>query len=297
MVPFFKVAYIFLIKKYTHENDLFIRSLRLFMFLGYSLIDRINGFDLDGAKFVIKRLAELHAVPIALKFKNPELFENRVKKHCQIFAFPAFSADMKERAKNPPEWLEYVAQQEKCKPYFELLCKLLGEIVQGNFFERPHAEPFATFAHCDFWVNNTMHIIKDGKLIKSKFIDFQMYRYGSAICDLIHFIFASCQNKVSGNHLDDLLKYYHTHFIDVLEKLGCNTIPFEYEKFLERVEIEAPAELLHTIVMAVPIQGKKGVANISVDNDDFEVQGSLTVEAKEKIAHEVYEFGKRGWIK
>lgn len=260
------------------------------------MIDRLIGFDLEGAKFVIKHLVQLHAVPMALKLKKPDVFENKIKKHCLISSMGLTSEDEQIQRK-PPEWLSYLAQQEKCKPYFKLFCEILGRMDSTNFFARPHAEPFATFSHSDMWVNNSMHITKDDNIEVTKFIDFQLYQYGSAISDLIHFIFDSCPNHVSRDHLDELLKYYHTLLVEILQELGCDTTEFGYRAFLDRVEIEAPAELIHSIFLAVPILGRKGEANISVENDDYAVEGAVTQEANEKIAHVLYEFGKRGWLK
>lgn len=261
------------------------------------MIDRIIGFDLDGAKLILKDLALFHAVPVALKLKDPKKFEDRVKKACAITPFG--EPPKRDASEKPPEWLTHIAQDDKSKPYFNGVCAMLQNMPK-DFFEKPFAEPFATISHCDMWVNNTMQLQKNGSLVRNKFVDFQLYRYGSAICDVIHFIFASCQNYVSSDHLDDLLKFYHTQFVEVLKKHGCAVQQFEYSKFLERVEIEAPAELMHTIVMAVPIQGKKGVANVNLEDEDGggkAVDVDISVEAKQKIVHDVYEFGKRGWIK
>lgn len=114
---------------------------------------------------------------------------------------------------------------------------------------------------------------------------------------MILFIFTSCQNDVSRNHFDDLVKHYHTQFINCLETLGADTLPFEYEQFLQRVDIEAPAEVIHSLIMAVPILGKKRVQSIDTQGDVLEIEGAVTQEAREKIVNLVAEFGKRGWIK
>lgn len=257
------------------------------------MIDRVTGFDLEGAKLILRDLAQLHAIPLALKIKKPEVFDDKVKKYCEL---KSFSLSIKNKPQRP-KWIEYLFQEEKSKPYLEDLSKCLGNLGKGDFFARPFVEPFASLAHCDMWVNNTMQTKKNGLLIKNKFVDFQLYQYGSTICDVVFFIFASCQNDISRDHFDDLMKYYHTQFIDVLENLHCDTTPFEYSKFLERLDIEAPAELVHTLCLAVPIQGKRGEANINVEGDNIEKEGSLTEETKEKMLHEVCEFGKRGWIK
>lgn len=264
-------------------------------FLGYKMLDRLIGFDLEGAKFVIKHLAEFHAIPIALKLKKPDVFENKVKKNCLMEKF--ISTPQTQQNLKPPEWLQYVAQDKKCEPYYEILCKILSQTTGDDFFKRPHAEPFSTIAHSDLWINNTLHIEGNGKLLKTRFVDFQLYQYGSGICDLVHFIFGSCQCVVSRDHFDELLKYYHTIFIGTLDQLGCDKTEFEFDKFLERVDVEAPAELLHTLYIEVIIKGRIGEASMDVKDESFKKEGAVTQEARDKIVHDVYEFGKKGWIK
>lgn len=269
------------------------------MSAGYSNIDRNNGFDLEGAKLLLRDLAQFHALPIALRIKSPEVFDKKVKKNCEIFphVFPTDyqGAAIEAQTPKPPEWLDPIGRDEKSKPYLQGVRKALLE--RNPLASRLAGPPFISIAHNDMWVNNTMQIVKAGKLSKNKFIDFQLYEYGSAICDLIFFIFGSCQIDVSRDHFDYLLKYYHSAFVETLVKHGCDSTPFVYRKFLERVNIEAPTELIHSLYLAVPIHGKKGVANVDVTKDDFEVEGAVTQEAIQKIVYMVYEYGRRGWIK
>jgi hypothetical protein len=45
----------------------------------YTTVDRTQGFDLDAAKLIITDLAQFHAVPLALKFEKPDVFEREIK--------------------------------------------------------------------------------------------------------------------------------------------------------------------------------------------------------------------------
>lgn len=148
----------------------------LYKFLGYANIDRIVGFDLEGAKLVLNSLAQLHAVPIALKLKKPDVFQNQVKMNCVIYPFVMpESATSDDQTQKPPEWLPYIAKDKQTLPYYEDVCEALVKSTERDFLARPHVEPFASFSHCDMWVNNTMQLAKDRKLTKNKFVDFQMY--------------------------------------------------------------------------------------------------------------------------
>lgn len=57
------------------EAALILDNLKL---QGYQMGSRRNGFDSDHVEFVLSRLAQFHGVPIALKMKKPELFEEKL---------------------------------------------------------------------------------------------------------------------------------------------------------------------------------------------------------------------------
>lgn len=44
----------------------------------------ITGFDLDTAKYILKNLATLHGVPLALKLKRPKEFKEKILPHINI---------------------------------------------------------------------------------------------------------------------------------------------------------------------------------------------------------------------
>lgn len=271
------------------------------IFLGYGNIDRVIGFDLDGAKLVLKDLAVFHAVPLALRLTKPDVFDSKVKPNCLQLVMPEFP-----KPKDPPpksEWMIYIEQQEECKPYIEQITKLMEDMFNGDkpnaFLDRPCDELAGSILHCDMWSNNTMQKFEEGKLVQNKLIDFQIYMYANFICDLIFFVWSSVQYDVVKEHHDELIELYHKYFCDTLEKLGCDTTPFEMTKFLEMINHHAPSEFFHIVFMATPIQGPRGEFAMKMDEDDMSEMmktALVTLEAKEKIAQVVYEFGRRGWI-
>lgn len=117
---------------------------------------------------------------------------------------------------------------------------------------------------------------------------------------MIFFIWSSIQYDDLKDHFDDLLELYHKHFYKTLEELGCDTTPFGFSNFLEVIENDAPYEFIHLLYMTVPIHGRRGEASVDMNKEDWSsmiTEDATTIEAKEKIAKIVYEFGKRGWIK
>lgn len=277
------------------------RNLTFLIFSDYDNVDRIIGFNLEGAKRVLSDLASFHAIPTALRIKKPDVFEEKVKKYCYKPPFPEFPIQ-----ENPPkpEWYKYLEQSEECKPYMEKF-KELWTCVEKNegpnaFMDKPSIEPFTSIYHGDMWCNNTMQQYKNGKLFMNKLVDFQVFMIASIICDVIFFIWSSVRIDIAIDKFEELLDWYYQQFIDTLERHGCDTTPFERSKFQEALEKSAPHEFLHIIMMASVVHAPRGKPMFDTAEEDVEKMFELSVtsdEAKQKMKTVIIEFGEKGWIK
>lgn len=268
----------------------------MYFFLGFSNIDRQIGFDLETAKKIIKDLASLHAVPLALKLKKPELFEQTIKRYCTENEFPNYPKP--EGGFKVPLWLTVAEKNEQCKPYIEKLKIKAFQVMQRtNLFQKPCDEPFATFCHNDVWVNNILQQYNNGKVIKNKFVDFQIYQYANPLIDVVFFLWSSVQRELIKEHFDDLLLYYQDIFFSILDGLGCDTSLYE-RNFLDKVATDASEEVLHLLFMSIPIFGRKDEFSVDFTADPTEImkESSVTQEAKDHLLHIMTEFDKRGWI-
>lgn len=120
-------------------------------------------FSLDEAKLLLKELANFHGVAIALKLKKPEEFEKKIKTTCQ-------------------DYIPHQGFPEVCKKAVQQMLTdkggfndIIPKVTLWGEKPIPRArEPFGTLTHCDMWVNNTMQKFVDGKVVKNKFVDFQV---------------------------------------------------------------------------------------------------------------------------
>lgn len=266
------------------------------MLSGYSNIDRNIGFDLEGAKFVLKDIARFHALTIALKLKEPDVYQSKVRKHCMPTHFPG-SVTLKKMASK--RWFNAVLNQEKCIPYQDQMKKRLNADLDNMNFMRLRRinEPYATFVHNDMWTNNTMQIIENGKIIKNKFVDFQQFLYASPFCDILFFIWVSVQIPVVEKHYDELVAHYYHHFLSLVKKFDCDTDLFEYNQILKEIKKDATYEIIHILYVAaiVYIDKGEGLVDLSRDVDKF-MSENISKDASKRLEFVVSEFGKRGWI-
>lgn len=199
----------------------------------------------------------------------------------------------------PPLFVRIAEEKEECKPYVDDLMQKMKEAVEkDDFFESPCTEPMASTIHADLWVNNTMQKIENGKIYKNKLVDFQMYRYGNPIVDVIFFLFSSVQRQIVKENFDYLISLYEETFFNVLEDLKCDTSSLQRD-FLEQANKDAHTELIHLLFMAIPVFGRKEESTLDFDADPLDMvkESSVTQAARDHICFVVTEFGRRGWIR
>ncbi|CAH1179018.1 unnamed protein product [Phaedon cochleariae] len=273
---------------------------------GYQNMDRHEGFDFDGAKTVLKDLAHFHAVSVAMKLLEPELFQEKIQKICDLkFSPPTEKPEGKPDGPVLPtpakEALVAVLEEdEKCVPAIPSFLQMLEKQKNMNFeekFNMKQREPFATMTHSDLWMNNTMQKLDHkNRPIKNKFVDFQGMSYASPATDLLFLLFTSVQISALKTRFNYLLKYYHDNFTKVLRELGCDLTPFSYENFLEEVKAEIPASIDHaSFFLLVIVFGKKGVAADPTQADKL-VMEDFDPRAREIFRFIVHEAYKRGWM-
>lgn len=259
-------------------------------------MDRFIGFDLETAKLILADLASFHAVPLALKLKKPDIFEEKIRKYCEVKMPP------------PPSDLfvniisvvcQVLEDYPRCEEHIPKL-KSMMDYSSKRLFQKKHPdsiEPFGTISHNDMWVNNTMQRFQDDQPVKNKFVDFQMCLYESPVQDLIFFLLSSVSLSVLKGHFDDLIELYHKLFIQYLKELQCDTSPFEWTHFLNEIEKLAYGELIHVLFMTFVIFGKKGTVleegHIPGANNKKE---DLDPAVKDKMAFIVELCAQKGWI-
>ncbi|RZC39235.1 EcKinase domain containing protein [Asbolus verrucosus] len=252
-------------------------------------LERTEGFDLDVSKLVIKDLAYLHGVSLALKLQKPDVFENEVKRFLTTLKMDDSEGAEQMKAKIR----KLIESVDGCKPFVSRVMKAIDQ--PPNLQPR---EPFATISHNDVWVNNTMIQLDRKKPIKNKLVDFQVCNYGSPAKDLLFFLFSSVKNHILEKHYNDLVQFYHRTFTSVLKELKCDTTQFSFGAFEKELDYEARnSQFGHIVFMCFPIFAPKGsVKDIAELLPGEFSDGPPTELHKQKLAFVIKEFIKRNWI-
>ncbi|XP_018569809.1 uncharacterized protein LOC108909861 isoform X2 [Anoplophora glabripennis] len=263
--------------------------------IGYGVVDRHVGFDLETAQLILKDLAAFHAIPLALKLRKPEVFESKIRPYLARFVRP--SSPHNEQLYST--FIEIFQESNKCVPWMPKMKEVLK--INETLQNAAPREPFSTIIHGDAWVNNIMLKFQNRLPVGDKLIDFQICDYNSPAIDVFFFLFTSVQLSVLQDNFDGLIEFYHKHFISHLEKLKCDTAPFSLPKFLEEMKAATPFHLLHTIFMLLLVVfGKKEGSSIDFDPEllleNDRVRANIIPAGKEKVWYLIHTCGTRGWL-
>uniref|UniRef100_A0A1A9UMI8 CHK domain-containing protein n=1 Tax=Glossina austeni TaxID=7395 RepID=A0A1A9UMI8_GLOAU len=218
---------------------------------GFKPGNREKMFDLPHAKFILKEMAKYHALPIALRVKRPQVFEEDVRPYFQHFNIDSGLGE-KEKKQVETDLLEQVAiATNNAERYVEGVRELYGDLQKfRDAVDVVKDNLYSTIVHYDLWINNIMLKYDDNGLPwKVKFVDFQISQYGSLAHDLVFFLFSSVESAALDQHFDELISLYYQSFLSCLNSLKIPTESYSYVGFLKEVHKQAPIEIATALFM------------------------------------------------
>lgn len=168
----------------------------------------------------LKELGNLHAISFAMKSVNPDAFHSV---RIQIKEISYEKTDTTRQTLLYDDSLLRGIKSVKTTNtlegggYTKIITKLeklagnLSKIIQTLLADGE--ECWNVICHGDCSMNNLMLKRNNDKTVEVKLIDLQAMRYGSAITDLLYFIYSSTERTLRINHLDQLIGDYHTSLV------------------------------------------------------------------------------------
>ncbi|KAJ9592864.1 hypothetical protein L9F63_015442 [Diploptera punctata] len=277
---------------------------------GYATGNRLVGLDLIHMKLGVRKLAQFHALSIAIKILKPNVFKETVLKASEnIITGGVADCIVAEK------WITSAINDVKvipdCVQYLEKIEKILRDDMKER--QNPslisYMEPFATFVHNDFWVNNIMFKYEPQTWSKNgtsviqipthvKIVDFQITLYASPIKDLIFFIYSSSADGIVDDCYDELINIYYTELVNYLKDLRCDAGSFSFDSFQKDLNINAPKEFPHILYMHKYISADQNkLPDLSSCGVDEIIQNNYGGELYEKrVKFLIKDFLQRGWL-
>ena len=121
---------------------------------GFRMAEGLHGVNMDHCLLVLRNLARFHAASLALRQKQPEMF--------QPFTSTIFREELKSALERFfPVYIKQLAEEVEKWPEYERFAAKLHQLSHNamdifiNAVERKEDE-FTVLAHGDLWLNNVM---------------------------------------------------------------------------------------------------------------------------------------------
>ncbi|CAL4138498.1 unnamed protein product [Meganyctiphanes norvegica] len=198
---------------------------------------KLEPMNVHQTKMVLEQHARLHAVSYAYD-----------KKYGFLKKFPFYKTDNIKTILNmgcnvlyDELLIEYIGTLSGRETLLKKVKEAKSTVLKNAYdaFEEGSHLNIKCLLHGDSWNNNIMFkqkIDEEGKAsVKNSddiaLIDWQFTHWNTSVADLYYFLFSSTTAELRKDHLEELLQYYHSMFIDVTTKLG-SPVPFwTYKQF------------------------------------------------------------------
>ncbi|XP_058058524.1 uncharacterized protein LOC131209464 [Anopheles bellator] len=189
---------------------------------GFSNRHKFAPMDYDHARLAMVQLGRFHAISLALKQQQPELFEQYrymgdVTRESGLLGMDGFNQTMQLAFESAMATLN-PADGSKREKLTRLRDGFADELRSIN--DTSLSEPFCVVCHGDFAGENMMFSYNGGFPSRLALLDWQLAKYGSPALDFVQAIFLSTDDSLRRNHYDNMLQTYHHALISHLERLG-----------------------------------------------------------------------------
>ncbi|XP_065075270.1 uncharacterized protein LOC135699016 [Ochlerotatus camptorhynchus] len=284
--------------KVDADGVMLLENLKL---AGYITEDRRMGFNRELAEFILRKLALFHAIPIALRFLKPEVFESSIQKYLVKIDIDASLNEQTIRRMINVFGADLVKAGVR-EPLIKRILELIDDCRtrQANLISDETTQ-YCSMLHNDLWVNNMMIKYDDvkGKPMGLKFVDFQLIQLDSLVRDILFFLLTSVSDPDLDSNMDDYFKVYFEGLRIDLARLKCpNLSQFTYQSFSEEINRIAPRELYHIVFMLrVVLAKKESIPEHSELVAELFCNDNLVEEDYfRKLLSVVQIYDKKGWV-
>ncbi|XP_037711092.1 uncharacterized protein LOC119548078 [Drosophila subpulchrella] len=216
---------------------------------GFRPGNRHRPYNLSETVLILNSLAKYHALPIALRLKKPQIYEEYVRPYFKKFDMNS-NIDPAEKELMNSEILKDIMSVTSDERDVIRVKELLDIFDAFQASKDAEDGPFTTLVHGDLWINNMMlKYDEEGTPIKVKIVDFQIAQYGSLVHDIIFLLFSSVDVNVLEENYKNFLTIYYNAFIQTLRTVNVDCSNYSLDLFFDEVQQTAHIQLPHAIFM------------------------------------------------
>ncbi|CAL4123251.1 unnamed protein product [Meganyctiphanes norvegica] len=213
-------------------NDEFVLVMENIKEKGFCLFKREDMFNFEHLKLAVTQLVRLHAVSYSYNQSNSflerhaEFQKTDSDKYFLGVGSPALFDVLYEILKKEKD--KDLAQKIKLNK--ENLVKQYKEMYNDNNYK------LLCLVHGDAHALNMMFKYTDDdenceNPKDIKLLDWQFSHWNTPVSDLQYLIYSSTSREFRKEHLEDILKFYHSTFVEATNNMGVETLEWSYEDF------------------------------------------------------------------
>uniref|UniRef100_A0A182PD59 CHK domain-containing protein n=1 Tax=Anopheles epiroticus TaxID=199890 RepID=A0A182PD59_9DIPT len=191
---------------------------------GYAMVDRRVGLSYDHCAAVMKELAKLHAVSLAMKHAQPTEYGEVCGKIREIVYCPEaaefYTHSLESSLRGALESLRYSNNDGDLDGPIRAMEALTGRLyrIMSGLVCNGMDEGWRVICHGDTWVNNLM-FSADGQHVR--LIDLQTMRCTTPVLDILHLLYTSTEHEMRQQNVTELLLQYRRSLLAALNEHFC----------------------------------------------------------------------------
>ncbi|XP_050070032.1 uncharacterized protein LOC126558121 [Anopheles maculipalpis] len=248
---------------------------------GFTNRHKFEPMDYEHARLAMVQLGRFHAISLALKKQQPELFDQyRYMGDVtgeRVLAMEGFEQAMEQAFESASATLNPgdVGRREK-------LARLRGCFAEElqNISDTALSEPFCVVCHGDYAGDNMMFSYNGGFPNRMVLLDWQLAKYGSPALDFVHTVFLSTDESFRRNHYDNMLQTYHNALMSHLERLGDDSATewFPLTVLMRLIKLQARQALVLGMLHIPLTIASEEAALVAEDQTDEDREDSSSVQ-------------------
>lgn len=214
------------------ENNEFVLVMENIMENGFFIHDNKKTLDIKHLKLAVKQLVGLHAISFCynqsysflerhpefqeteyctafMKLFNPAIFDIQ----CEILKKEKNPAIVNKIKTNKSNLIKQCQEMHNIHKY-KLLCLVHGDVHANNMMFK--------YAEDDENHENPINI---------RILDWQVPHWNTPVMDLQYLIYSSTSREFRKEHLEDILMFYHSAFVEATSTMGVEGLNWTYEDF------------------------------------------------------------------
>ncbi|KRT85754.1 phosphotransferase [Oryctes borbonicus] len=206
--------------------------------LGYILRNKKEPLDLEHVKLVMKAYGKLHALSYVFRAKRRDIFEqftntfrSNLAEAVDVFELKKTQQPIMDKALETLDPIRHTVTYRKFSRYVR---NFMGLYVEAS----RNVNKYSVIGHGESCINNMLFKYENSSHPDLPnavcFLDFQVVRHGSPVCDLSYFLFACTDKSFRDQHYDNAIKLYYYSLCSHLTDMG-----FDPEKVLPLDVLEA----------------------------------------------------------